>query len=68
MLELYLVEKVTSYLKEVKLELSKVTWPKRKQVIKLTLIVFIISGTVALYVGGLDYVFTKLISLILGSK
>jgi len=64
MLKFVFVNKVINYLKEVKLELSKVTWPKKDQVIKLTLIVFVISGIVAIYVGGLDFVFTKLLELI----
>jgi len=59
------VEKVTTYLKEVKLELSKVTWPKREQVIKLTLVVFIISAIVGVYVGVLDFLFTKTLELII---
>ncbi|MFC1625237.1 preprotein translocase subunit SecE [Patescibacteria group bacterium] len=58
------MNKVKNYLKEVKLELSKVTWPKKDQVIKLTLIVFIISGIVAIYVGGLDFIFTKALEFI----
>lgn len=65
MLKFVFVNKVLNYLKEVKLELSKVTWPKRNQVIKLTLIVFIISGIVAIYVGGLDFVYTKVLELII---
>ncbi|MFH1971073.1 MAG: preprotein translocase subunit SecE [Patescibacteria group bacterium] len=65
MLKFVLVNKVINYLKEVKLELSKVTWPKKDQVIKLTLIVFVISGIVAIYVGGLDFVFTKVLGLII---
>ena len=64
MLKFVLVNKVINYLKEVKLELSKVTWPKKDQVIKLTLIVFVISGIVAIYVGGLDFVFTKVLAFI----
>ncbi|MBU0998052.1 preprotein translocase subunit SecE [Patescibacteria group bacterium] len=64
MLKFVLVNKVINYLKEVKLELSKVTWPKKNQVIKLTLIVFVISGIVAIYVGGLDFIFTKALEFI----
>jgi len=63
-LKFVLVNKVINYLKEVKLELSKITWPKKEQVIKLTLIVFIISGIVAIYVGGIDFVFTKALEFI----
>lgn len=48
-----------NYLSEVRMELSKVTWPKKEEVIKLTLIVFSISAIVAAYVGGLDFLFTK---------
>lgn len=59
------MEKVISYLKGVRSELSKVVWPKRQDVIKLTLIVFIISGIIAGYVGILDYAFTKFIELLI---
>lgn len=54
-----------SYLSEVKGELRKVTWPKKQEVIRLTLVVFIISAIVAGYVGGLDYVLTKALSLVI---
>jgi len=58
------VEKVLGYFSEVGAELSKVTWPKRQEVVRLTLVVFAISVIVAFYVGGLDYVFTKLLEAI----
>jgi preprotein translocase subunit SecE len=64
MLKFALVSKLTNYIGEVKLELSKVTWPKKNEVIRLTLIVFIISGIVAGFVGGLDLLFTKLLAAI----
>lgn len=47
------------YFKDVRLELSKVVWPSRVEVTKLTLIVVIISAAVAIYTGVLDYLFTK---------
>jgi preprotein translocase subunit SecE len=59
------VKGVIQFLKEVKLELSKVTWPKKQQIIKLTLIVFIISAVVGVYVGVLDYAFTKLLEFLI---
>jgi preprotein translocase subunit SecE len=59
------VRKLLSYLSEVKGELRKVTWPKKQEVIRLTLVVFIISAIVAGYVGGLDYVLTKALSLVI---
>jgi preprotein translocase SecE subunit len=59
-----LVRPIVSFFKEVKLELSKVTWPKKQEVTKLTIIVFAISGIVAGYMGGLDYLFTKSLALL----
>lgn len=61
LLKLRPVEKIINYLKEVRLELSKVVWPKREEVIRMTSMVIVISAIVALYVGGLDYTFTKLL-------
>ncbi len=55
---------VLNYLNEVKVELSKVTWPKKQEVLRLTLVVLIISVVVAGYVSGLDYVFTKILEKI----
>ncbi len=54
-----------TFFKEVKTELSKVAWPKRNLVIKLTLVVIGVSVAVAIYLGGLDYVFAKGIELLL---
>ena len=53
------------YLQEVRIELSKVVWPKKNEVIKLTLIVIIISAIVGLYVGVLDVAFTKLLEIVI---
>jgi preprotein translocase subunit SecE len=56
---------IINFFGEVKLELSKVTWPTRNEVIKLTLIVFAVSAIIGIYVGGLDYTFTRLLALII---
>ena len=56
---------LTKYLHEVRIELSKVVWPKKNEVIKLTLIVIIISTVVGLYVGVLDVAFVKLLEIVI---
>lgn len=53
------------FLKEVRNELAKVAWPSKPQAIRLTLIVIGVSAIVALFIGGLDFIFTKLIGIIL---
>lgn len=52
------------FLKEVKSELKQVTWPTKKDVTRLTSIVVAISLVVGIYIGILDFVFTKLIQLV----
>lgn len=53
------------YLKEVKVELAKVSWPTRAEATKLTLIIILASLAVGLYVGGLDVLFTNLLGIFL---
>ncbi len=57
------MKRILDYLSEVKVELSKVTWPRRDEVIKLTIIVILISLIVGVYVGALDFGFTKLLEI-----
>ncbi|MBI4100805.1 preprotein translocase subunit SecE [Candidatus Microgenomates bacterium] len=57
--------KPVTFVKEVQVELSKVVWPTRKQVIKLTLIVIGASIAVGVFIGGLDYIFTKIMAIAL---
>ncbi len=54
------------FLKEVRNELTKVIWPTRQQAIKLTAIVVGVSVVVAIFIGSLDFVFTKLMEVLLG--
>ena len=58
------VKRIIKYLGEVRVELSKVVWPKKQVVVKLTLTVLIITGVVGGYVGSLDFIFTKLLELL----
>ena len=54
--------KITIFLKEVKLEMKKVNWPTRKETIRYTLIVIGVSIGVAIFLGGLDFIFTLLLN------
>lgn len=54
----------TTFLRETRDELKKVTWPKQNEVVRLTLTVIVLSLIVGLYVGGLDFVFTKLMQVL----
>lgn len=54
-----------TYLKEVRVELGKVTWPTRVEATNLTIIILASSLAVGLYIGGLDFVFTSLLGTFL---
>lgn len=54
-----------SFLREVNDELRKVVWPQRSEVIKLTTAVIFVSAIVGFYIGGIDFILTKLLSLVL---
>jgi preprotein translocase subunit SecE len=53
-----------TFFKETYDELKKVVWPTRDEVIRLTAVVIFISVAIGLYIGGLDYLLAKLLSLI----
>jgi preprotein translocase subunit SecE len=46
-------------------EIKKVVWPTRPEIIRLTVSVVIISLIVGLFLGGLDFVLTKLLQVLL---
>lgn len=56
------------FLNEVDSELRKVTWPNRKKVIRMSVIVVIVSLVIGLYLGALDFAFTSLMGFLLGLK
>lgn len=53
-----------AFLRETRDELRKVTWPTRNETVRLTLVVIAISVIVGVFIGGLDFVFTKLLQFI----
>lgn len=58
----------TVFLKEVAAEMEKVSWPSRQEALRLTLIVIAASLLIGLYIGGLDFGFTKLMELLIGAR
>lgn len=53
--------KITTFLKEVRLEMKKVNWPTREETLRYTLIVIGISLAIAFFLGGLDILFQFII-------
>ena len=53
--------KFLKYLKEVKAELYKITWPSKDDLIGTTIIVCFLTVVFAVILGGMDAVFGSLI-------
>lgn len=51
-----------AFLRQVRQELKKVEWPTREKTVKLTILVVAASVAVGGYIGGLDAVFTYLLT------
>jgi preprotein translocase SecE subunit len=58
------VRRLRRYLQESWSELKKVAWPTRDQVRNLTVLVFIVSAAIGIFIAIWDYVFTLVIQLI----
>jgi preprotein translocase subunit SecE len=61
-----IIQNVTQFLKEAKVELKKVTWPSPKQTLASTAVVIIIVFIVAIYLGIIDFALAKLVKFVLG--
>ncbi|MCP5100649.1 MAG: preprotein translocase subunit SecE [Chloroflexi bacterium] len=49
---------ISTYLREVRAELRKVTWPTREESWRLTIIVLIVTILFALFLWGFDTIFS----------
>jgi len=57
--------KIFDFIEEVRVELSKVVWPTMEQTLRLTVIVILITIAVGFFIGGVDYLLTKLLEFAL---
>jgi len=60
-----IIDKSLQFLREVKVELKKVTWPSRKQTIGSTVVVVILAMIISLFLGVVDMGLSGLIRVIL---
>ena len=60
------VDTVRSYLREVVVELKKVIWPSRKETLGSTAVVLVIVGLVAVFLGIVDVILSRLVRLLVG--
>jgi len=54
-----IIEKSTRFLRDVKLELGKVTWPSRQDVRGATIVVIVVVLIIAFFIGLVDFIIVK---------
>jgi preprotein translocase subunit SecE len=59
------VQKSIQFLREVRVELKKVTWPSRKQTIGSTVVVIILVMIISLFLGLVDFGLSSLMQVVL---
>lgn len=57
--------KAINFLKEVKVELKKVSWPDKNELLGSTTVVIISVMILALFIGICDFIFSKAMQIII---
>ena len=60
------MSRIRRFIDEAWSELKKVSWPTREQVRNLTVLVFVVSFVVGLYITVLDFGFAALVARLVG--
>ena len=55
------IERVIGYLREVWVELNRVDWPTRRELVSSTIVVVIVLLAMSIYLGFFDYLYTVLV-------
>jgi len=61
-----LKENTAQFFKDVESEIKKITWPFMNDTFRSTLAVIFISAILVIFLGLIDYVFSKIVVSILG--
>jgi len=59
---------ISNFFKEAYVELKKVSWLNRKEVVASTIVVIVLITIVAIYVGIVDFVLSRIVSFLLGGR
>ncbi|MDP2923972.1 MAG: preprotein translocase subunit SecE [Candidatus Omnitrophota bacterium] len=57
-----IIKKPVQFLKEVKLELGKVSWSTREELIGSTFVVIVITTIMAVFIGIIDLILSQILS------
>jgi preprotein translocase subunit SecE len=63
-----MIERIANYLKNVRAEVARVTWPTRNEVISLTVLILVMTILMTLYIWGIDGLVAFVLRLIIGAR
>lgn len=55
------IERINQYLREVWVELNRVDWPSRREIVSMTFVVVFVLLVMSIYLGFFDYLYTTLV-------
>ena len=58
-------DKILKFMKEVRMEMSKVAWPTRAELVSSTSVVLVISAAFALFIFIFDMFFSRIMEFVL---
>lgn len=58
-------EQIRNFLKDVKVEMKKVSWPSRDELVTYTVVVIVVVFILSVYIGVIDKVFGSFLELFL---
>jgi preprotein translocase subunit SecE len=61
-----MLDKIKKFVKEVRFELTKVTWTTRQELIYSTIVVIVVSIILSIFIGVVDLGLSNLASMLLG--
>ncbi len=61
-----MANKISGFLRSVRAEAKKITWPSRSEIIKSTIVVIVTIIIFAIIIGGIDVLFLQVLKLLLG--
>ncbi|MCY7416921.1 MAG: preprotein translocase subunit SecE [Chloroflexi bacterium] len=59
-----MLKRIRLYIQESQSELKKVVWPTREQVRNLTVLVFVISAAIGVFIGFFDFLWGQALELL----
>jgi preprotein translocase subunit SecE len=61
-----MLDKIKKFVKEVRFELTKVTWTTKQELIYSTIVVIVVSIILSIFIGVVDLGLSNLASMLLG--